>query len=173
MHDNRLYQKSLHTRIRSDAIKHEAAFRSSLIKGEFGIMDAARAPMLHKFEERLLPYLKANVAPRTYGFYKENLATLNRCIPIATSRLRKIDAPLIEQFVQHRLSQGVSVVTVNHSLRTLRRILRIAQEWKLIRDVPRIKMLPGENQRDYVIEDETLAKMIRHLETEHAESAMR
>ena len=38
------------------------------------------------------------------------------------------------------------------SLRTLRRVLHIARDWKLIRDVPKIKMLPGENERDYVLD---------------------
>jgi site-specific recombinase XerD len=172
MFDGQLYQKSLHTRIESEAVKLESAFRSSLVRGEFGILDAARAPVLHKFEERLLPHLKSSVAPRTYGFYKENLKVLNRFVPLATSRLHKIDASLVEKFVQHRLAEGVSIVTVNHSLRTLRRVLHIAQEWKLIRDVPRIKMLPGENQREYVIDDATLTLMVQHIKAKHPLSVM-
>src|SRR5438105_688693 len=87
MFDGVLYQRSLRTRSKDEAIKLEAVFRSSLIKGEFGIIDASRAPTLSQFEERLLPHLKANVAPRTHGFYKQNLAVLNRFGPLASSRI--------------------------------------------------------------------------------------
>ena len=172
MFDSRLYQKSLHTRIKSEAVKLEATFRTSLIRGEFGIMNASKAPLFHQFEERLLLHLKAHVAARTYGFYKENLKVLNRFGAIATSRLHKIDAPMVEKFVQHRLREGVSVVTVNHALRTLRRALHTAKEWKLIRDVPHIKLLPGENQRECVIEDAMLTRMIQYTRETHPKNVM-
>jgi integrase len=51
----------------------------------------------------------------------------------------------------------ISVVTVNHNLRTLRRALHLAVEWDVIAKVPKIKLLTGENQRDYVLTDEDVA----------------
>jgi integrase len=163
MFDGRLYQRSLRTRLKSTAIKLEAAFRTSLVKGEFGIMDASRAPTLLQFEERLLAHIKANVAPRTHEFYKQNLDVLNRFGALASARLHKIDASMIESFIQWRLKQDVTPVTVNHSLRTLRRVLHIARDWKLIREVPKVKMLAGENQREYVLEDATVDRMTAYL----------
>src|SRR5882672_8227196 len=156
MFDGQLHQQSLRTRQRSEAIKLEAAFRTSLVRGEFSIIDSRNAPTLSQFEQRLLTHLEANVAPRTYGFYKQNLSVLNRFAPLATARLHKIDASLIEKFIQFRRKgvttkkgatpKTVTPVTVNHSLRVLRRALHVAHDWKLIRSVPQIKLLPGENE---------------------------
>lgn len=173
MFDGRLYQQSLRTRNKDTATKLEAVFRTSLIKGEFGIVDSRRTPTLAQFEDRLLPHLKANVAPRTYGFYKQNIAALKRFDPLATSRLGNIDSSLIEKFMQFRLKEDVAPVTVNHSLRTLRRLLHIAKEWKIIRDVPRIKMLPGEREREAVIEETELARMTDYIAKAYPTSLMR
>ena len=173
MFDGRLYQQSLRTRNKNTATKLEAVFRTSLIKGEFGIVDSRRSPTLAQFEDRLLPHLKANVAPRTYGFYKENIAALKRFGPLATSRLGNIDSSLIEKFMQFRIKEEVAPVTVNHSLRTLRRLLHIAKEWKIIRDVPRIKMLPGEREREAVIEEYELALMTDYIGKAYPTSLMR
>jgi integrase len=172
MFDGQLFQRSLRTHNKSTATKLEAVFRTGLIKGEFGIIDAAKAPTLAQFETRLLPHLEANVAPRTYGFYKQNLAVLNRFSPIAGSRLHKIDASMIESFIQWRLEEKLTPVTVNHSLRTLRRALHIARDWKLIREVPKIKLLSGENEREYVLDDATVTRMTAYIKTAYPTSRM-
>ena len=163
MVEGKLYQKTLRTRDRNIAIKREALIRTEVLKGEFGVIAAAKSPTLAQFEVRLLPHWKANVEPSTAGFYGQNLAVLNRYTPLAFSRLHKIDAPMIEGFIQWRLKQKVTPATVNHSLRTLRRVLYIARDWKLIREVPKVKTLSGENQREYVLEDETVNAMVEWL----------
>ncbi len=45
----------------------------------------------------------------------------------------------------------VAPATVNRELATLRRLLRLAQEWKLIDRVPRIRLLRGERNREFVL----------------------
>jgi integrase len=182
MFDGKLYQQSLHTRNKDEAIKLEAVFRSDLVRGEFGISDGRKAPTLAAFEARMLPHLKANTAPRTYGFYKQNLAALNRFAPLSQSRLHKIDESLIENFVQFRLKNGktgkdetkksLTATTVNHSLRTLRRALILAKDWNIIRDVPRIRLLPGENEREFVIEESTLEQMTKYIAVAYPTSLM-
>jgi integrase len=147
-------------------------FRSSLVRGEFGVIDGSQSPALTEFEVRLLPHLKANVAPRTYGFYKENLAVMKRFEALAKARLSKIDQSLIERFVQWRLAEKVSTITVNHSLRTLRRALILAREWKIVRDVPRIKLLPGEHERDFVLSEDMLSFMVEYLQKAYPTSLM-
>jgi integrase len=163
MVEGKLYQKTLRTRDRNIAIKREALIRTEVLKGEFGVIASAKSPTLAQFEVRLLPHWKANVEPSTAGFYGQNLAVLNRYTPLAFSRLHKIDASMIEGFIQWRLKQKVTSATVNHSLRTLRRVLYIARDWKLIREVPKVKTLSGENQREYVLEDETVNAMVEWL----------
>jgi len=41
--------------------------------------------------------------------------------------------------------------TINRELATLRRMLRIAQDWNIIAGVPRIRMLKGERCREFVL----------------------
>ena len=166
MHAGKLYQKTLRTTSRTQAEKFEAIIRSELLKGEFGILDAAKTPTLMEFEARLLLHLKAHTAPRTYGFYKQHLNVLNDFGQLSLARLHRIDNALIEKFIQHRLRAKVAPVTVNHSLRTLRRALYLARDWNLIRNVPRIKLLPGEKQREYVLEDKTVNEMVDWLREE-------
>ena len=89
---------------------------------------------------------------------------------LAGSKLHKIDADLLERFKQSRLLEGVARITVNHSLRTLRRVLNIAKEWKLIREVPEVQLLDDENQRDYVIDDETVNKMVNWVRERYPKS---
>lgn len=45
----------------------------------------------------------------------------------------------------------VAPATVNRELATLRRLLRLAYEWRLIDRVPRIRLLNGERVRDFVL----------------------
>ncbi len=172
MHDGKIHQQSLHTHDRNTAIKLEAVIRGSLVKGEFGITDTAKTPTLEQFETRLLEHWKANCAPRTYGFYKQNFKVLTGFGFLAHTRLHKIDASLIEKFIQCRRKDEVTPVTINHSLRTLRRVLYIARDWKLIRDVPRIKMLPGENERDYVLTDKAVDAMVEWLRENYPTNRM-
>jgi integrase len=53
------------------------------------------------------------------------------------------------------------VTTVNRALATLRRSLRLAQEWRLVDRVPRIRMLPGEHIRDFVLDRQTEVSYLR------------
>ena len=45
----------------------------------------------------------------------------------------------------------VTPATVNRELATLRRLLRLAHEWSVIPGVPRIRMLRGERNREFVL----------------------
>ena len=159
MHGGQFHWKTLRTGNRTLAVQRESIIKSELLRGEFGILDAAKTPTLVQFETRVLEHWKANTAPRTFGFYQQNLKVLTGFSFLALAKLHKIDAALIEKFVQARLKDEVTPVTINHSLRTLRRILHIATEWKLIARPPKVKMLPGENQRDYVLDDQVVNDM--------------
>jgi hypothetical protein len=131
----RLCQKSLHTKRGSEAEHLEAVFRASIVREEFGISDFSKAPTLRGFEERLFPHFKAHVFPRTYVFYQEAWKPLLRYTPLGDEQLHRIQPATIDGFVQWRLSHkgvngnSVARITVNHSLRTLRRALHLAKEW--------------------------------------------
>jgi site-specific recombinase XerD len=160
MHEGQFHWKSLRTGNHDQAIKHEAIIRSELLRGEFGILDSKGTPSLEQFTSRLQAHWDANTAPRTAKFYKDNMQTLNNCGFLSLTKLNRIDQSLIEKFTRRRLDDGVAIVTVNRALGTLRRALHLAAEWKLIGRVPKVRMLPDENQRDYVISDETVDAMV-------------
>ena len=130
----------------------EAAHRTALAKGEAGIFDREAAPTLKDFKRRFMEAIEVRSAakPKTIAFYRQQFARLLDFEPLAKARLDRIDESLIEAFVQRR-SQAVTPATVNRALATLRRALRLAQEWRMIDRIPRVRLLPGERNREFVL----------------------
>jgi len=145
-------QASTHQRNRSVARQIEAAHRTALAKGEAGIIERKPAPSLKDFKERFIKAVEVRSAerPKTIEFYKQQIARLLDFEPLASARLDAIDESLIESYVQHR-SRAVAPATVNRALATLRRALRLAQEWRVIDRLPRIHLLSGERNREFVL----------------------
>jgi integrase len=136
----------------------EAARRTALAKGEVGIEERKPAPMFRPFSQRFLDHVGARHEnkPQTVAFYAAKLNRLLAYAPIGGARLDKIDEGVIEGYVVARRA-AVGPATVNRELATLRRMLRLAHEWKEIQRVPRIRLLSGERTREFVLS--------RHQET--------
>jgi integrase len=130
----------------------EAAFRTALAKGEVGIFERRPVPTLKDFAQRFIDSIQVRCAakPRTVEFYAQQLARLLEFEALANARLGEIDEALVETFVQHRIQQ-VSSASVNRALATLRRLLRLAHEWRVIDRVPRVRLLSGERNREFVL----------------------
>ena len=145
-------QRSTHQHSRRVAEQIEAAYRTALAKGEAGLTQRKRAPILQHFAQRFIDFVqtRSSAKPATVSFYGQKLARLLEYKPLAKGRLDHIDEGLIEAYVQHR-RQKVCPASVNRELATLRRLLRLAQEWRVIDRVPRIHLLPGERMRDFVL----------------------
>jgi len=133
----------------------EAAHRTALAKGEVGLEERKPAPTLQEFSGRFMDAIATRCAekPRTVEFYGQKLRRLLEFEPLAKARLSKIDERLIESYVQLR-AKVVAPATVNRELATLRRLVRMAQEWKIIDRVPRFHMLAGEKIREFVLTHE-------------------
>jgi len=131
----------------------EAAHRTALAKGEVGIRERQKAPTLSHFADRFRSFIqvRCDAKPNTVVFYHNKLERLLRFDFLADARLDSIDEALIERFVSERRKQ-VEPATVNRELATLRRMLRLAQEWKVIDRVPRVRLLHGERIRDFVLD---------------------
>jgi integrase len=130
----------------------EAAHRTALAKGEVGITVRKPIPILKDFAQRFIDAVQVRSAakPRTVEFYAQQLARLLDFEPLASARLNEIDEAVVETFVQHRRKQ-VGAASVNRALATLRRLLRLAQEWRVLDRIPRVHLLPGERNRDFVL----------------------
>ncbi len=133
----------------------EAAHRTALAKGEAGIFDRKPVPPLKTFAQKFIETIQARCAekPGTVRFYVTRLARLLDHENLASSPLDRVDESLIEEYIRRR-TQDVSVTSVNRELATLRRLLRLAHEWKIIDRVPRIRLLPGEHAREFVLNAE-------------------
>jgi integrase len=83
---------------------------------------------------------------------------------LAGRRLDQIDDGVIDAYKRMRTSQAsrhgkpVAPRSVNRELATLRRLLRMASDWKLLVKVPKIKLLRGEKQREFVLSAEDEAR---------------
>ena len=150
----------------------ESAHRTKLAMGEVGIEERKPAPKLKDFAPKFRAAIETRSAdkPETVKFYKSKLDRLLEFEPLASAPLDRIDEALIERYVQHRSKQYVrqqgrkvtpakannrrkqiAPATVNRELATLRRLLYLAYEWKVINRVPRTRMLPGERNREFVL----------------------
>lgn len=85
----------------------------------------------------------------TITFYQGKLARLLDYSRLALARLDRIDEELIEDYVQQR-RKAVAPATVNREMETLRRALR-AHKCKIMDRLPRIEMLQGERNREFVL----------------------
>jgi integrase len=133
----------------------EAARKTQHAKGEVGIKDRNAAPTLTNFlRETFLAFLQATKSqePNTVAFYKACAENLLAWPKLGDARLDEIKAETLTGYIKRRQEAGMSVATINRELATLRRALRLANEWgALITTPPKITLLNGEAARERVL----------------------
>jgi len=137
----------------------ESGRLTALAKGEVGIIEKPKAPTFKEFAPRFEKAIETlcKSKPATIDFYKERLRRLLEYAPLVSKRIDTIDEQVIEALKLHRtrqvsrLGRPLSVASINRELATLRRLLRLAQEWKVIDRLPRIRLFRGEINRDFVL----------------------
>lgn len=137
----------------------EAAHRTSLAKGEVGIRERTPVPTLRDFAPRFDEAITMHCAekPRTVDFYRAKLKTLLANDTLASTRLDNLDEAAIEAYKQargkaeSRRKLPLAPGSINRELATLRRLLRLAHEWKVIQRIPRVHLLRGERQREFTL----------------------
>jgi integrase len=112
-------------------------------------------PTLRQFSERFMQAIQTRCAskPRTIQFYAQQTRYILAFDGLTNRPLDEIDEALVEQFAQAR-RRDVSSATTNRGLAVLRRMLRLAHEWRVIDRVPRIHLLRGERNREFVLSRE-------------------
>jgi integrase len=131
----------------------EAAHKTSLAKGEVGIRDKKPSVTLNEFcRKRFAPWAESSCTLKTWrDFYRVGLKAIQAYSPLSGLNLETITTERIADFACHRQAEGMSVATVNASLRILRRVLRVAEEWGELAKTPKVRMLSGESHRERVI----------------------
>lgn len=117
-----------------------------------------KAPRLAEFSGRFLEWVKsAKLEPKTRGYYRDGWRLL-AATPIAGMRLDAMTADDVD-----RLGFTGSASNANCALRTLRRMLHKAEEWKLIRSAPKIKLIK-EYGRTLRLDDQAEKKLLSAAE---------
>jgi integrase len=155
----RYVRESTHQGNPNEARNIESARRTQLAKGEVGLIDKPAVPTLKEFAPRFEKAIEnaCKDKPATVVFYKEKLRRLLGFAPLASRRLDEIDEEFVENLKSQRTGQisrygrPVSIASVNRELATLRRLLRLAHEWKVLGRVPRIRLFRGEVGREFVL----------------------
>jgi integrase len=112
-----------------------------------------QVPTLRDFTKQFLAYVAVQKKTGTARFYQVCGNRVLRFSPLADALLSEITGEAVSKYAHWRRSTSPedSVFTVNGELRTLRRMLNLAQEWGLIPQKPNIHELPGGKGRDRVI----------------------
>jgi integrase len=150
--DSEHYQQSTKQGNPRRARQMEAAFRTRLSMEGVGIVERKKAPLFTDFADRFLKHVEVRNEnkPATVQFYTSKLERLREFGPLASVRLDRVDESLIERYVVAR-REKVSAATVNRELATLRRMLRVAEAWDEIIRAPKIRLLKGEREREFVL----------------------
>jgi integrase len=161
----RLIRKSTKQTNKRIAEQMEAAYRTALAKGEVGLIEPKKVPTLADFLEKdFIPFYrrtKGDTEPNTVRDYESGAANLNAFPKLARLGLDEIDHDAIQAFIAHRQAyrqkrragQPLSVASINHDLRTLRRALHLAVEWGRVRAVTKVRLLPGERHRERALSE--------------------
>lgn len=122
-------------------------------------------PTLGEFcDDRIKPWAKSTykqATPKTWKWYEFAIGILKQST-IGKGRLEEIGTEKIAEFTSELQRKEFEVSSVNSALRGLRRVLRLAVEWKVIDVAPVVKMMSGERHRERVltVEEENLYLLV-------------
>ena len=110
--------------------------------------------VLSEFSQRFLAWVDdARLEPKTKTYYRNGWRLL-KAAGIVNMRLDEITSDSVD-----RLTVPASPANANCALRTLRRMLHKAEEWKLISRAPKIKLMK-EHGRSLRLDDATERKLL-------------
>ena len=121
-----------------------------------------QVPSLREFTKQFLVFVAVQKKSGTARFYKVCANRLLCFSALADALLPEITGEAVSKYANWRrnTSPNDSVLTVNGELRTLRRMLNLAQEWGFIAQSPNIHELPGGKGRERVL---SFAEEARYL----------
>jgi integrase len=162
------YRGSCKTSILSEAKKVESLVLARLLENKRP-PGSRKIPTLAEFSGRFFQWMGSLPTDRppkegTRKYYHVGWKLLEK----TTMAGRRIDH--IERDHISALAVGSSPANTNNALRTLRRMLKQAQEWELIHTVPRVRLVE-EQGRDILLELWMEAKLLAVTEVERTPSS--
>jgi integrase len=162
MHRGRVVRKSTKQRDKRVAVAMEAAARTALSQGDVGLGEKPVVPTLERFlVDRILPWA-AERKPTTATWFRSGITPIIQSKELCKMRLDQLTSEHVDRYTGHRMASGRAVGTVNRELRVLRRSLRLAAKWRILRkeDLPEVSMAGAEVRRDRVVGDAEFAVYI-------------
>ncbi len=151
-------RRTTRTSNKKDALAMEGGHRRALALGlvhpsvPWPSPAAPAAVKFREFAAKFREHVKTHTKPGTVRFYGECLDRIMTHSPIADADPAAINGEQVSGYVQRRRNlAGNSVTPVNGDLRTLRRMLRLAEEWGLLPRAPRVHELTDDVGRTRVI----------------------
>lgn len=150
----KVYRGSTELGTRRDAQTAADEIRKQVVMGNLGILERGPAATLAEFlKDSFMPYVEKRHQSKqnTLDYYKYGAGQLSAA-RIASVRISEITDQDIAGYIQEH--QGFTAAGINQGLRTLRRALRIAFEWKIIKIAAHITLCAGETRRTRVLSAE-------------------
>ena len=124
--DGRQVCKSTHTSNKRLAERLLSRWETEVFEGRFHLPQSVPPPFADWADE----FLAKVSHPNTRKRYRSSVRKLKS--EFAKARLSDIPGARIDEFKEVRLAEGVEPATINHDLRVLRRIMRLAERKRLI-----------------------------------------
>jgi hypothetical protein len=122
---------------RRGAESYEQKLRQALLEGTF----RKEMPTFSEFSEEFLSnYAVANNKPSEIAS-KRYILKMHLVPALGSKRLDEIRDDTIERFKAQQLGKELSPKTINNQLGVLGTLLRLAQSWERIKEVPTVKRL--------------------------------
>lgn len=134
---------------------YESLLRQKLLKGEDILMSPDSSPLFKDFTEKWFTnYVQSNNKPSEYK-NKTSVFKVHLLPYFGKLNLDQISAYKIEEFKSLKIKTTLSPKTINKMLSCLRKALNTAQDWGLLTNVPKIKLLRVPPQKfDYLKAEE-------------------
>lgn len=152
------------------AEEYERRVRRELLDGTFEKREEEEPPKeIPTFAafavEFLSTYARANNKPSEI-FSKETVLRVHLTPAFGQRKLDEIDSRGIERYKAEKLEQGLSPKTVNNTLTILRRMLVLATEWGLLKDIPKVKWLKAPKPEFYFLDFDEAERLVTHADDE-------
>jgi hypothetical protein len=132
MFNGKVIRRSTKQTNRKVALQLEAEHRSLLAKGDLGIFEKTPAPTFSNFAKEFLTWAEAEfqAKPKTLAYYGNSVARLLEYPALMSLAMNdKRIGEKLTGYKSKRQADGLAVSSINHELRCVRRLLRLAVEW--------------------------------------------
>jgi integrase len=140
--------RSTHTPNKRIAEKLLAQWETQVFEGRFHLPRSI-SPF---FEDWADECLRRVTHPKTQKRYASSIGKLKA--KLSGSRISSISGQQIEDYIESRLKDGVEAATINHDLRVLRRLMRLAERKRLITRNPFLEiefLKPGPPRMPHIV----------------------